>query len=84
VRRLARYTNRVDGEYEMSDDEDRAALNAEERLQLDAYKRAWYTLWLLVGTLAVVIWIVVLCLVVRKCRSPRAKPYDNIVVSSSR
>lgn len=56
-------------------------LTAEERLQLSAYRRAWWALWLLVAMIALVIWISVICIVVTRCRSPRAKPYNNIVVS---
>uniref|UniRef100_A0A0N5DCK8 COesterase domain-containing protein n=1 Tax=Thelazia callipaeda TaxID=103827 RepID=A0A0N5DCK8_THECL len=56
-------------------------LTDEERLQLSAYRRAWWALWLLVAMIAFVIWISVICIVVTRCRSPRAKPYNNIVVN---
>ncbi|MCP9262876.1 Acetylcholinesterase [Dirofilaria immitis] len=56
-------------------------LTADERLQLAAYRRAWWALWLLVGMIAFVIWITVICVVVTRCHSPRAKPYNNIVVN---
>ncbi|EJW80070.1 hypothetical protein WUBG_09021 [Wuchereria bancrofti] len=56
-------------------------LTADERLQLAAYRRAWWALWLLVGMIALVIWISVICVVVTRCHSPRAKPYNNIVVN---
>ncbi|KHN74908.1 Acetylcholinesterase [Toxocara canis] len=56
-------------------------LTNEERLQLSAYRRAWWALWLLVAAIALVIWLSVICIVVTRCHSPRAKPYDNIVVN---
>ncbi|VDK69598.1 unnamed protein product [Litomosoides sigmodontis] len=56
-------------------------LSADERLQLAAYRRAWWALWLLVGMIALVIWISVICVVATRCHSPRAKPYNNIIVN---
>lgn len=58
-----------------------AELTNEERVQLAAYRRSWYALWVLVGVLALVIWSIVIYFVVKKGRSPRSKPYDNIVVN---
>ena len=50
-------------------------------LQLSAYRRAWWALWLLVAVLAIVIWGIVIYAVVSKGSSPRNKPYDNIVIT---
>ncbi|VDD91487.1 unnamed protein product, partial [Enterobius vermicularis] len=54
-------------------------LSSEERLQLAAYRRAWWALWVLVALIGLSIWGCIIFIVVKKCRSPRAKPYDNIV-----
>ncbi|VDM22432.1 unnamed protein product [Wuchereria bancrofti] len=56
-------------------------LTADGRLQLAAYRHAWWALWPLVGMIALVIWISVICMVVTRCHSPRAKQYNNIVVN---
>lgn len=56
-------------------------LTAEERLQLNAYKRAWLVLWLFIGCVVILVWVLVICFVVHKGRSPTSKPYDNIVVN---
>ncbi|KAK6743637.1 hypothetical protein RB195_010742 [Necator americanus] len=58
-----------------------ADLSNEERVQLSAYRRAWWALWLLVAVLAIVIWGIVIYAVVSKGSSPRNKPYDNIVIT---
>ncbi|KAK6045130.1 hypothetical protein COOONC_17366 [Cooperia oncophora] len=58
-----------------------ADLTNEERVQLSAYRRAWWALWLLVAVLAIVIWGIVIYVVVSKGSSPRNKPYDNIVIT---
>ncbi|EYC43362.1 hypothetical protein Y032_0496g2483 [Ancylostoma ceylanicum] len=50
-------------------------------LQLSAYRRAWWALWLLVAMLAIVVWGIVIYAVVSKGTSPRNKPYDNIVIT---
>ncbi|CAJ0565826.1 unnamed protein product, partial [Mesorhabditis spiculigera] len=57
-----------------------ADLTNEERVQLGAYRRAWWALWVLVIILAVVIWGIVAYCILRKQCSVRSKPYDNIVV----
>uniref|UniRef100_A0A0N5AKE3 COesterase domain-containing protein n=1 Tax=Syphacia muris TaxID=451379 RepID=A0A0N5AKE3_9BILA len=54
-------------------------LSSEERIQLAAYRRAWWALWILVALIGLIIWVCIIFIVVKKCRSPRAKPYDNIV-----
>uniref|UniRef100_A0A183I6Z2 COesterase domain-containing protein n=1 Tax=Onchocerca flexuosa TaxID=387005 RepID=A0A183I6Z2_9BILA len=48
---------------------------------LAAYRRAWWALWLLVGMIALAIWISVIFIVATRCHSPRAKPYNNIIVN---
>ncbi|RCN43918.1 hypothetical protein ANCCAN_10119 [Ancylostoma caninum] len=58
-----------------------ADLSNEERVQLSAYRRAWWALWLLVAMLAIVVWGIVIYAVVSKGTSPRNKPYDNIVIT---
>ena len=58
-------------------------LSIEERIQLNAYRRAWYVLWLFVGTVTILIWAAVVCFVVQKGHSPTSKPYDNIVLNSN-
>ncbi|KAK6030425.1 Carboxylesterase [Ostertagia ostertagi] len=58
-----------------------ADLTNEERVQLSAYRRAWWALWLLVAVLAIVVWGIVIYAVVSKGSSPRNKPYDNIVIT---
>ncbi|PAV78564.1 hypothetical protein WR25_09582 [Diploscapter pachys] len=56
-------------------------LTNEERVQLSAYRRAWWALWLLVAALAIIIWSIVIYLVFKKGTSPRAQPYDNILIT---
>ncbi|VDL70649.1 unnamed protein product [Nippostrongylus brasiliensis] len=68
------------GDFDTSSDPD-ADLTNEERVQLSAYRRAWWALWLLVAVLAIVIWGIVIYAVVSKGTSPRNKPYDNIVIT---
>ncbi|KIH60158.1 hypothetical protein ANCDUO_09594 [Ancylostoma duodenale] len=58
-----------------------ADLSNEERVQLSAYRRAWWALWLLVAMLAIVVWGIVIYAVASKGTSPRNKPYDNIVIT---
>ncbi|KJH40963.1 Carboxylesterase [Dictyocaulus viviparus] len=58
-----------------------ADLTNEERVQLSAYRRAWWALWLLVAVLAIIIWGIVIYAVVSKGSKPRSKPYDNIVIT---
>lgn len=62
-----------------------APLTDEERLQLNAYKRAWWALWLLVAAIALLLWTIVICMVARKCMTTRSKPYHTpIIVSNNR
>uniref|UniRef100_A0A1I7XH09 COesterase domain-containing protein n=1 Tax=Heterorhabditis bacteriophora TaxID=37862 RepID=A0A1I7XH09_HETBA len=75
---ISRYIPK-DGELGVVDPD--ADLTNEERVQLGAYRRAWWALWLLVAVLAVLIWSIVIYAVVTRGTSPRNKPYDNIVVS---
>ena len=74
---LARYTVAET----KSNAEQASELTVEERLQLNAYRRAWYVLWLFVGAAALLVWLLICCFVVQKGRSPTSKPYDNIVVN---
>lgn len=59
-----------------------SALTEEERIQLAAYKKAWWALWILVAAIAVVLWTIVICLVAQKCLSARSGPYKNIIVAN--
>uniref|UniRef100_A0A914BVG4 Carboxylesterase type B domain-containing protein n=1 Tax=Acrobeloides nanus TaxID=290746 RepID=A0A914BVG4_9BILA len=63
------------------EDEVVSELTLEERIQLNAYRRAWWALWLLVVAIGVLIWGCVICFVFHKRHSPTAKTYDNIVVN---
>ncbi|CAD5228856.1 unnamed protein product [Bursaphelenchus okinawaensis] len=62
-------------------DEEVSELTVEERKQLNAYRRAWWGLWVFVIAVAVIIWVAIICFVVKKGKSPTSKPYDNIVVN---
>ena len=57
-------------------------LSVEERIQLNAYRRAWYVLWVFVGAVTLLIWLGVVCFVMQKGHSPTSKPYDNIVLNT--
>ncbi|KAF8386765.1 hypothetical protein PRIPAC_75907 [Pristionchus pacificus] len=57
-------------------------LTNEERVELSAYRRAWWALWVLVGVLAFLLWSFVIYIALKKSRAPRSKPYDNIVVAA--
>uniref|UniRef100_A0A7E4V895 COesterase domain-containing protein n=1 Tax=Panagrellus redivivus TaxID=6233 RepID=A0A7E4V895_PANRE len=57
------------------------ALSTEERIQLNAYRRAWYALWILVISLGFLIWLALICVVFHRCERTMAKPYDNIVIN---
>ncbi|VDM59419.1 unnamed protein product [Angiostrongylus costaricensis] len=56
-------------------------LTNEERVQLSAYRRAWWALWLLVAVLAIITWGIVIYAVISKGNKPSNKPYDNIVIT---
>uniref|UniRef100_A0A914Y6W7 Carboxylesterase type B domain-containing protein n=1 Tax=Panagrolaimus superbus TaxID=310955 RepID=A0A914Y6W7_9BILA len=56
-------------------------LSAEERIQLNAYRRAWYALWVLIIAIGILIWLCVICIVCQKGGRVIAKPYDNIVIN---
>uniref|UniRef100_A0A0K0DD19 COesterase domain-containing protein n=1 Tax=Angiostrongylus cantonensis TaxID=6313 RepID=A0A0K0DD19_ANGCA len=58
-----------------------ADLTNEERVQLSAYRRAWWALWLLVAVLAIITWGIVIYAVISKGNKPSNKPYDNIVIA---
>ena len=72
-------------------------LNIYERQQLFAYKsvrfnrislrnvprRAWIALWILVALIVATLWILVICVALRRCAILRAKPYDNIIVTKT-
>ncbi|KAI1712156.1 carboxylesterase family domain-containing protein [Ditylenchus destructor] len=64
-----------------SNDKDVSELTMEERIQLNAYRRAWYVLWLFVGIVALLIWLLIICFVCHKGHSPTSKTYDNIIVN---
>ncbi|CAK5119114.1 unnamed protein product [Meloidogyne enterolobii] len=55
-------------------------LTWEERMQLRAYKRAWYALWVFVFAIAVIIWLIIVCAVCHWSRTHSDKAYDNIVI----
>lgn len=57
-------------------------LTDDERVQLAAYKRAWWALWILVAAVAFVLWTIIICMVAQKCISAKSKPYKNIIVSN--
>uniref|UniRef100_A0A915JX95 Carboxylesterase type B domain-containing protein n=1 Tax=Romanomermis culicivorax TaxID=13658 RepID=A0A915JX95_ROMCU len=59
-----------------------APLSDDERIQLAAYKRAWWALWILVAAVAFVLWIIVICMVAQKCISAKSRPYKNIIVAN--
>uniref|UniRef100_A0A183CF31 COesterase domain-containing protein n=1 Tax=Globodera pallida TaxID=36090 RepID=A0A183CF31_GLOPA len=57
-------------------------LTYEERVQLRAYKRAWYALWAFVFAIAVLIWLIIVCAVCHWSRRHNGRSaYDNIVVN---
>ncbi|CDW54715.1 carboxylesterase family protein [Trichuris trichiura] len=56
-------------------------LNVDEQLQLAAFRRAWWALWVLVAGIAVFLWIVIVCLVTQKCLDFRSRHYKNIIVA---
>ncbi len=56
----------------------------DERMEMNAYRRAWYALWLLVAAIGFLLWTIIICLVARKCISARSKPYNNIIVTNNR
>lgn len=59
-------------------------LDDEERIQMNAYRRAWYALWILVAAIGLLLWTIIICLVARKCINERSKPYNNIIVTNNR
>ncbi|CAB3399435.1 unnamed protein product [Caenorhabditis bovis] len=59
-----------------------ADLTNEERVQLSAYRRSWYALWVLVIILSILIWAFVAYCTYQKSQSGRSKPYDNILLSN--
>lgn len=67
-----------DGEVNVDPDAD---LTNEERVQLSAYRRSWYALWVLVCILTTLIWATVAYFAFRKSKSTRSRPYDNILLS---
>lgn len=74
---LARYTlvEHYDNEETVTE------LTAEERIQLNAYRRAWYTLWILVVGIGILLWVCIICIACNKGGRVIAKPYDNIVIN---
>ncbi|TKR80858.1 hypothetical protein L596_014850 [Steinernema carpocapsae] len=58
-----------------------ASLSSEDRIQLNAYRRAWYALWLLVAIIGALVWITICYLVINKSQRFSTKPYDNIIVN---
>ncbi|CAD6189269.1 unnamed protein product [Caenorhabditis auriculariae] len=59
-----------------------ADLTNEERVQLSAYRRSWYALWVLVIIISILLWSAVAYFAFRKSKNPRSKPYDNILLSN--
>ncbi|KAK0404310.1 hypothetical protein QR680_017390 [Steinernema hermaphroditum] len=57
------------------------SLSSEDRIQLNAYRRAWYALWLLVAIIGALVWITICYLVINKSQRFSTKPYDNIIVN---
>lgn len=91
ARMLAKYTL---SDSPQSENEVISDLSAEERLQvnklleliksllqLSAYRRAWVALWLFVISVAILIWILVICFVFHKGRSPVSAPYNNLIIN---
>ncbi|KRX80648.1 Acetylcholinesterase [Trichinella nativa] len=54
----------------------------EEQLQLAAFRRAWWALWVLVAAIAFLLWIIIICLVTQKCLDVRSRHYKNIIVAN--
>ncbi|CCD74392.1 Carboxylesterase type B domain-containing protein [Caenorhabditis elegans] len=74
---ITRYVSK-DSETDLDPDAD---LTNEERVQLSAYRRSWYALWVLVIILSLLIWAFVGYCAYYKSKSPRNRPYDNILIS---
>ncbi|KAL3122269.1 hypothetical protein niasHT_000100 [Heterodera trifolii] len=79
---------RMLSKYQMADPSGRAneqavnELTYEERVQLRAYKRAWYALWAFVFAIALLIWLLIVCAVCHWSRRHNGRSaYDNIVVN---
>uniref|UniRef100_A0AC35TNQ4 COesterase domain-containing protein n=1 Tax=Rhabditophanes sp. KR3021 TaxID=114890 RepID=A0AC35TNQ4_9BILA len=63
-------------------DDHSSALSNEERIQLNAYRRAWLALWVLVIAIGALLWTWIVCLVIQKRRpSSSSRPYDNIIIN---
>ncbi|CEF69982.1 Carboxylesterase, type B domain-containing protein [Strongyloides ratti] len=64
-------------------DEPLTALNIEERIQLNAYRRAWVALWVFVIVVALLIWLCIICIFFNKSRHGifTSRPYDNIIIN---
>jgi len=61
-----------------------APLSVEERQQLEAFRKAWWALWILVGTIAFVLWTVVVCILTKRwINAQNPRPYTNIVVTNT-
>lgn len=67
-----------DSELDLDPDAD---LTNEERVQLSAYRRSWYALWVLVIILSLIVWSFVGYWAYRKSKSARNRPYDNILIT---
>lgn len=66
----------------MKDEGRYSPLTDRERIELGAYKRAWWALWLLVAAIALLLWTLVICLVARKCLSaPPDKPLSHLFLT---
>ncbi|CAP25619.1 Protein CBG05033 [Caenorhabditis briggsae] len=74
---ITRYVSK-DSETDLDPDAD---LTNEERVQLSAYRRSWFALWVLVIIISVIIWGFVIYCVCYASRSPRNRPYDNILIT---
>ncbi|CAI5454495.1 unnamed protein product [Caenorhabditis angaria] len=67
----------IDAETAVNPDAD---LTNEERVQLSAYRRSWYALWVIVIVLSLILWSFVGYCTYHKSKSARNKPYDNILL----
>ncbi|CAI4233294.1 unnamed protein product [Auanema sp. JU1783] len=58
-----------------------AELSNEERVQLSAYRRAWWALWILVVFLAIIIWGIIIYCIIKNGSTSSNNKYDNIVLT---
>ncbi|VDP07195.1 unnamed protein product [Soboliphyme baturini] len=59
----------------------RDELTEDERLQLAAFKRAWWALWVLVAGIAFLLWTIIICIIAQKCLDAHSKHYKNVIVA---